>query len=141
MEDVVSESLADRRFNAVLLGAFGAAALLLAVLGIYGVMAYGVTERTREIGLRMALGARPGDVLGLVVGQGSRLVAAGLAIGLALAFALARLLSSLLFQVGAADPVTYIALVLALGGIAVLACYLPARQASRVDPMVSLRYE
>jgi predicted permease len=141
MEDVVSESLADRRFNAVLLGAFGAAALLLAVLGIYGVMAYGVTERTREIGLRMALGARPGDVLGLVVGQGSQLVAAGLAIGLALAFALARLLSSLLFQVGAADPVTYIALVLALGGIAVLACYLPARQASRVDPMVSLRYE
>jgi predicted permease len=141
MEDVVSESLADRRFNAILLGAFGAAALLLAVLGIYGVMAYGVTERTREIGLRMALGARPGDVLGLVVGQGSRLVAAGLAIGLALAFALTRLLSSLLFQVGAADPLTYVALVLALGGIAILACYLPARQASRVDPMVSLRYE
>jgi len=141
IEDVVSESLADRRFNAVLLGAFGAAALLLAVLGIYGVMAYGVTERTREIGLRMALGARPSDVVGLVVGQGSRLVAAGLALGLPLAFGLTRLLSSLLFQVGAADPLTYIALVLGLGGIALLACYLPARQASRVDPMVSLRYE
>jgi predicted permease len=141
MEDVVSESLADRRFNAVLLGAFGAAALLLAVLGIYGVMAYGVTERTREIGLRMALGARPQDVLGLVVAQGSRLVGAGLALGLLLAFALTRLLSSLLFRVGAADPLTYIALVVALGGIALLACYLPARQASRVDPMVSLRYE
>ncbi len=141
IEEVVSESLADRRFNAVLLGAFGAAALLLAVLGIYGVVAYGVTERTREIGLRMALGARPGDVLGLIVGQGSRLVAAGLAFGLVLAFGLTRLLSSLLFQVGAADPLTYIALVLSLGGIALLACYLPARQASRVDPMVSLRYE
>jgi putative ABC transport system permease protein len=141
VEEVVSESLADRRFNAVLLGAFGAAALLLAVLGIYGVVAYGVTERTREIGLRMALGARPNDVLGLVVGQGSRLVAAGLAFGLVLAFGLTRLLSSLLFQVGAADPLTYIALVLGLGGIALLACYLPARQASRVDPMVSLRYE
>ncbi len=141
MEDVVSESLADRRFNAVLLGAFGAAALLLAVLGTYGVVAYGVTERTREIGLRMALGARPNDVLGLVVGQGSRLVAAGLAFGLVLAFGLTRFLSSLLFQVGAADPLTYIALALGLGGIAFLACYLPARQASRVDPMVSLRYE
>ncbi len=141
IEEVVSESLADRRFNAVLLGAFGGAALLLAVLGIYGVVSYGVTERTREIGLRMALGARPQDVLGLVVGQGSRLVAAGLAAGLVLAFALTRLLSSLLFQVGAADPVTYVALVLGLGGIALLACYLPARQASRVDPMISLRYE
>jgi predicted permease len=141
IEDVVSESLADRRFNAVLLGAFGASALLLAILGIYGVVAYGVTERTREIGLRMALGARPNDVLGLVVGQGGKLVAAGLACGLVLAFALTRLLSSLLFQVGAADPLTYLALVLVLGGIALLACYLPARQASRVDPMVSLRYE
>jgi len=141
IEEVVSDSLADRRFNAVLLGAFGAAALLLAVLGIYGVVSYGVTERTREIGLRMALGARPNDVLGLVVGQGSRLVAAGLAFGLVLAFGLTQLLSSLLFQVGAADPLTYIALVLGLGGIALLACYLPARQASRVDPMVSLRYE
>jgi predicted permease len=141
IEEVVSESLADRRFNAVLLGAFGGAALLLAVLGIYGVVSYGVTERTREIGLRMALGARPNDVLGLVVGQGSRLVAAGLAVGLPLAFGLTRLLSTLLFQVGAADPLTYVALVLGLGGIALLACYLPARQASRVDPMVSLRYE
>jgi predicted permease len=141
IEEVVSESLADRTFNAVLLAAFGGSALLLAVLGIYGVVSYGVTERTREIGLRMALGARPGDVLGLVVGQGSRLVAAGLAVGLVLAFGLTRLLSNLLFQVGAADPLTYAALVLGLGGIALLACYLPARQASRVDPMVSLRYE
>jgi len=141
IEEVVSESLADRRFNAVLLAAFGGSALLLAVLGIYGVVSYGVTERTREIGLRMALGARPNDVLGLVVGQGSRLVAAGLAFGLVLAFGLTRLLSSLLFQVSAADPLTYIALVLGLGGVALFACYLPARQASRVDPMVSLRYE
>ena len=141
IEEVISESLADRRFNAVLLGAFGTSALLLAVLGIYGVMAYGVAERTREIGLRMALGARPQDVLGLVVGQGTRLVVAGLLLGLVLAFGLTRLLSSLLFQVGAADPLTYALLALALGGIALAACYLPARQASRVDPMISLRYE
>ncbi len=141
MEEVVSESLSDRRFNAILLGAFGAAALLLATVGIYGVMAYGVAERTREIGLRIALGARPRDVLGLVVGHGSRLVALGLVLGLALAFGLSRLLSSLLFQVGAADPATYAVLSLTVAGVAVLACYLPARQASRVDPMVSIRYE
>jgi ABC-type antimicrobial peptide transport system permease subunit len=104
-------------------------------------MAYGVAERTREIGLRMALGARPQDVLGLVVGQGTRLVVAGLLLGLVLAFGLTRLLSSLLFQVDAADPLTYALLALALGGIALTACYLPARQASRVDPMISLRYE
>jgi predicted permease len=141
IEEVVSESLADRRFNAVLLGAFGVSALLLAVLGIYGVVAYGVTERTREIGLRMALGARPQDVLGLVVGQGGKLVAAGLTIGLLLAFGLTRLIANLLFQVGTADPLTYLSLVVVLGGVALAACYLPARQASRVDPMVSLRYE
>jgi putative ABC transport system permease protein len=141
IEEVISASLADRRFNTVLLGAFGCSALPLAVLGIYGVMAYGVAERTREIGLRMALGARPQDVLGLVVGQGTRLVVAGLLLGLVLAFGLTRLLSSLLFQVDAADPLTYALLALALGGIALTACYLPARQASRVDPMISLRYE
>jgi predicted permease len=141
MGDVISDSISDRRFNATLLAAFGVAALLLAVVGIYGVVAYGVFERTREIGLRMALGARPGDVLGLVVGQGSRLIVLGLVLGLGLAFGLTRLLSSLLFHVGTADPFTYVVLVLTLGGFALLACYLPARQASRVDPMVTIRYE
>ncbi|MGH9333365.1 MAG: FtsX-like permease family protein, partial [Vicinamibacteria bacterium] len=141
IEEVFSDSLANRRFNLVLLGAFGAAALVLAVLGIYGVMAFVVASRTSEIGLRMALGARPADVLTLVVGQGSRLIAFGLIAGLLLAFALTRLLSSLLFEVGATDPLTFIVLVAVLGGVALLACYLPARQASRVDPMISLRYE
>jgi len=124
-----------------LMTVFGAVALLLAAIGIFGVLSYAVSQRTREIGIRMALGARPSDVLGLVVGQGSRLVALGLVFGLALALGLTRLLSSLLFQVGSADPLTYTVLVLALAGIALLACYLPARQASLVDPMVSIRYE
>jgi len=141
MDQILARAVFLPRLSAMLLALFAGAALLLAGLGIYGVLSYAVSQRTREIGLRMALGARPSDVVGLVVGQGSRLVAAGLAFGLPLAFGLTRLLSSLLFQVGAADPLTYIALVLGLGGIALLACYLPARQASRVDPMVSLRYE
>jgi predicted permease len=141
IEDVVSESLADRRFQTLLLGVFAATALLLAVFGIYGVLAYGVAERTREIGLRLALGARPNDVLALVVGQGSRLIALGLLIGVVLALGLARLLSRFLYGVGASDPLTYLALVLVLGAIALLACYLPARYASRIDPLISLRYE
>jgi predicted permease len=141
LEDVLSESVADRRFQVVLLMAFGISALLLAVSGIYGVVSCGVSERTREMGLRMALGARPQDVLSLVIGQGSRLVALGLGLGIALALALTRLLKSLLFEVGATDPLTFGALALALAGIALAACYGPARKASRVDPMVSLRYE
>jgi putative ABC transport system permease protein len=100
-----------------------------------------VTERTREIGLRMALGARPGDVQRMVVGQGSRLVVLGLAVGLVLSLGLARLISSLLYDVSATDPLTYAPLAVALAAVALAACYLPARQASRVDPMVSLRYE
>jgi ABC-type antimicrobial peptide transport system permease subunit len=138
---VLSASVADRRFQVVLLAAFGLSALLLAVFGIYGVVSYGVTERTREMGLRMALGARPHDVLALVVGQGSRLVALGLALGVALALVLTRLLKSFLFEVAATDPLTFGALALVLAGIALAACYLPARKASRVDPMISLRYE
>jgi predicted permease len=141
LEDLVSDSLADRRFQTVLLGVFGATALLLAVFGIYGVLSYGVAERTREIGLRLALGARPNDVLALVVGQGSRLIALGLGVGVVLALGLARLLSSFLYGVGASDPLTYVALIFVLGSVALLACYLPARHASRIDPLVSLRYE
>jgi predicted permease len=141
LDEVRSASVADRRFQVVLLAAFGLSALLLAVFGIYGVISYGVTERTREMGLRMALGARPQDVLRLVVGQGSRLIALGLALGVALALAMSRLLKSLLFEVGATDPITFGALALVLACIALAACYVPARKASRVDPMVSLRYE
>jgi putative ABC transport system permease protein len=141
IEDLVSDSLAGRRFQTVLLGVFGATALLLAVFGIYGVLSYGVAERTRELGLRLALGARPNDVLALVVGQGSRLIALGLLVGVVLAFGLARLLSSFLYGVGASDPVTYVALVFVLAAVALLACYLPARHASRIDPLISLRYE
>jgi predicted permease len=141
LDDVLSASVADRRFQVVLLATFGFSALLLAVFGIYGVVSYGVTERTREMGLRMALGARPHDVLALVVGQGSRLVALGLALGVAMALVLTRLLKSFLFEVAATDPITFGALALVLAGIALAACYLPARKASRVDPMISLRYE
>jgi predicted permease len=141
LEDVLSESVADRRFQVVLLMAFGLSALLLAVFGIYGVVSYGVAERTREMGLRMALGARPRDVLSLVVGQGSRLIALGIALGVALALALTRLLDSFLFEVAATDPLTFAALALVLAAIALAACYVPARKASRVDPMISLRYE
>jgi predicted permease len=141
LDEVFSNSISGRRFNVVLLGAFGAAALLLAVFGIYGVVSYGVTERTREIGLRLALGARPADVLRLVVGQGSRLVVLGLASGLVLALGVSRLIGGLLFGIGATDPSTFAGLAILLGAIALLACYLPARQASRVDPMISLRHE
>jgi putative ABC transport system permease protein len=141
IEEVLSDSVSSRRFNVVLLASFGAAALLLAVFGIYGVVSYGVTERTREIGLRLALGARPADVSRLIVGQGSRLVVFGLVSGVLLAVGLSRLLTSLLFGVGATDPLTFLGLALVLGGIGLAACYLPARRASRVDPMISLRYE
>ncbi|HMD98343.1 MAG TPA: ABC transporter permease [Terriglobia bacterium] len=140
-QDVFSASLATRRFNLVLVGVFAGAALLLASVGIYGVMAYWVERRTREIGLRMALGAVPGDVLRLVLGHGSWTIAAGVVVGLAGAFALTRTMESLLFGVSAADPVTFAGVGLLLAGVALLASYIPARRATKVDPMVALRYE
>ena len=141
MEQVMGESLAPRRFNLFLLTAFAAAALLLAALGIYGVLASVVAQQTHEIGVRMALGAQQRDVLNLVVGHGVKLAVLGLAIGLAGALALTRLMASLLYDVAPSDPITYTGVAVLLGMVALLACYLPARRAMRVDPMVALRYE
>ena len=121
-----------RRWTAIVLGVFSAVALLLAVIGIYGVQAYSVTQRTREIGVRRALGARDRDVLLLVVGRGVALTAAGAVVGVAGALALSRVLGSLLFGVGATDPLTFAAMPLLLVGIGVVACYVPARRATRI---------
>jgi putative ABC transport system permease protein len=141
MEHVVSESVTQPRFNLFLLGLFGSLALLLSAAGIYGVTAYSVTQRTHELGIRIALGAQVGDVLRLVLGQGMAVIAIGLVLGLAAAFALLRLMKSLLFGVGENDPLTFAAITLVLLLVALLACYVPARRATKVDPLTALRYE
>jgi putative ABC transport system permease protein len=141
MEEVIGISIAQPRFRTTLLSLFGAAALLLAAMGIYGVLAYTVAQQTHEIGIRMALGANPGRVLRLVLARGLRLAGAGTAIGVLAALMLTQLLNSLLFGVSATDPVTFVAVAGLLLGVALLACYVPARRAMRVDPMVALRYE
>lgn len=141
MEQRLYDSRARQRFSMLLLGIFAAFALTLAAIGIYGVMTYWVNQRTHEIGIRMALGAQPGNILRLVIGQALILVSCGLAIGLAGAFALTRVMSSLLFGISATDRLTFLMVSLLLGGIALLASYVPARRAAKVDPMVALRYE
>jgi putative ABC transport system permease protein len=141
MNEVLSASFARQRFTVTLLGVFAALALGLAAIGIYGVVAYSVTQRTYEIGLRRALGAQSGDVLKLVGGQLARLAVTGIGLGLAASIALTRLIASLLFDVSATDPTTFAAVALLLGGVALLAAGIPARRAVKVDPMVALRYE
>ncbi len=141
MERLLANAGAERRFSLVLLLLFAGIALLLSAIGIYGVMAYTTTQRRHEIGIRMALGAGSSDVLGLVVGQGMRLVAIGLGIGLVGAWLLSRVLSSQLYQTSAQDPITYVSVALVLGLVALTASYLPALRATRVDPMISLRSE
>jgi putative ABC transport system permease protein len=141
MEDTLNRNLVQERFVATIGGFFGLVALLLAAIGLYGVMSEAVTRRTREIGIRMALGAKTRDVLKLVVKQGMILSLIGIAIGLLASFALTRLLSSLLFGVTAEDPATFVFAALLLLTVAFLASYIPARRATKVDPMVALRYE
>ncbi|MHB8413483.1 MAG: ADOP family duplicated permease [Candidatus Acidiferrales bacterium] len=141
MDEILSGTLAPRRFSAVLISIFAALALLLAAVGIYGVMSYMVGKRTNEIGIRMALGAQKGDILRMVTGQGLKLALIGVAMGMAGALGLTRFLSSLLYGVKTTDPLTFIAVSLLLTAVALLACYIPARRAMKVDPMVALRHE
>jgi len=140
-EGVVAQSIASQRFSLILLGAFAGLALLLASIGIYGVLSYLVGQRTREIGVRMALGAQQHDVLRMILSDGARMTMVGAGIGLAAAFALTRLMASMLFGVRPTDPLTFGAVIAVLCVIALLACYVPARRAAKVDPMVALRYE
>ncbi|HSS78507.1 MAG TPA: FtsX-like permease family protein [Thermoanaerobaculia bacterium] len=141
MESWLAESLARTRFGTLLLGAFAGLALTLSAAGLYGVMSYSVAQRQNEIGVRMALGARTGDVLRLVVRQGLVLVLVGVALGLAGALALTRVLATLLYDVSATDPLTFAILALLLTAVSAVACYIPARRAARVDPLIAMRYD
>ncbi|HLW82305.1 MAG TPA: ABC transporter permease [Candidatus Acidoferrales bacterium] len=141
MEQIVSSSVAEQRYQTLLLGSFGGLGLILAMVGIYGVISYGVTQRTREIGVRMALGAQPANVLRMVIREGMFLAGGGILVGIGGALALGRVLQSLLFEIKPSDPATFVGVSIALGLVALAACYIPARRAMRVDPMVALRYE
>jgi putative ABC transport system permease protein len=141
MDKLLDESLAQPRFNTVLLGIFGGLALLLAAIGIYGVLSYSVSQRTHEIGVRMALGAQQTDVVAMVMKHAMRLAAIGIAIGISAAMLATRALSAMLFRVSRTDPTTYFVIVAILGAVALLASYAPARRATKVDPMIALRSE
>jgi putative ABC transport system permease protein len=138
-KDTLGQSVSRERFRTFLLGSFSAIALVLAAVGIFGVISYSASQRTREIGIRMALGAQRRDVLHLILGQGAKLALLGLSIGIVLALLLTRFIASLLFSISATDPLTFGAVAIVLLGVAVTACYIPARRAMRVDPMVALR--
>ena len=141
MENYVSDSVAQRRFTGILCGTFAAVGLLLAVVGLYGVMSYLVAQRTHEIGVRVAVGAERRDILGMVLNHGMRLCLIGIVIGTIEALALSRVLTNQLFGVSATDVRTYILVILTLAAVAAAACYFPARRATRIDPMVALRHE
>jgi putative ABC transport system permease protein len=141
MNELLSESLAEQRFDMLLLVVFAALALILAAVGIYGLMAYAVSQRTHEIGIRLALGAQQRDVMRLVAGDGARIAFFGIGIGVASALVLTRVMTTLLFEVKATDPAAFAGVTILLAMVALAACYIPARRAMRVDPMVALRYE
>ncbi len=141
MNEVIAETLAERRFSMILLDAFAVVALLLASVGLYGVISYLVGQRTHELGIRMALGATRKNVLRLVLGQGMKMALSGVALGLVAALGLTRLLAKMLYGVSTTDPVTFAVISLLLTIVALLACFVPALRATKVDPLVALRYE
>jgi putative ABC transport system permease protein len=141
MEEIVASSIATQRLAMILLSIFSTLALLLSAIGIYGVISYLTSQRTQEIGVRVALGASSRDVLRMVLGEGMRIALIGVFLGLAAALVMTRLIARLIYGVGAWDPLTFASVAVLLSGVAAFACYLPARRAMRVDPMVALRYE